>query len=166
MQDIDETLSGFILSQLTVAAVVGFFLFCGYLLIGLPHALLLALFAMIFYVIPILGTVIAIIPALVVGLTINLGMAVKIILVMLFAHLLEVNILTPRLMSHRLKIHPLTIILLLLAAGSLYGIFGLLLVTPTYAILKVIVWNLYKISRLRYQIAKSKAAAENQEASN
>lgn len=160
LKDIDETLSEFILGQMTVAGIIGFFLFCGYLIIGLPHALLLALFAMIFYVIPILGTFIAIIPALLVGFSIEPWLAAKVIIVMVLAHLLEVNFITPRTMSQRLKIHPLTIILLLLAAGSLYGIFGLLIVTPTYAILKVIIWNLYKISRLRYAIAKAKAASE------
>lgn len=155
--DIDDTLSGFILSQMLVAVVVGFFLLCGYLIIGLPEAVALALFAMIFYVIPIFGTIIAVIPAFFVGLSISLGMGLKVLLVMVLAHILEANLLTPRVMSHRLQIHPLTIILLLLAAGTLYGLLGLLLVTPTYAIVKVIVWNLYKISRLRYALSKVKS---------
>lgn len=160
VHDIDNTLSEFILAQLTIAGIIGVFLLCGYFLIGLPHALPLALFAMIFYVIPILGTFIAIIPALIIGMTISLSMTLKVILVMYIAHFLEANLLTPRLMSLRLKIHPLTVILLLLAAGSLYGLLGLLLVTPTYAILKVIVWNLYKISRLHYAAAKQNANQE------
>lgn len=163
LQEIDVTLSEFILTQLTVAGVVGVFILCGYLVIGLPHALLLALLAMIFYVIPILGAFIAVIPAIFVALSINLAMVWKVVAVVAIAHMLEAYVITPRMMSQRLKIHPLTIILLLFAAGSLYGIFGLLIVTPTYAILKVIIWNLYKISRLRYQIAKSKAAAESLE---
>lgn len=165
INDIDDTLSSFIVAQMTIALVVGFFLFCGYIAIGLPQALALALFAMVFYIIPILGTFIAIIPALIVALSISFMMAFKVILVMLLAHFIEANFLTPRLMSKHLNIHPLTIILLLLAAGSLYGLLGLLLVTPTYAIIKVIVWNLYKISRLRYAIAKTKAAALNVEGS-
>ena len=35
------------------------------------------------------------------------------------------------------------------------------LVTPTYAIVKVIIWNLFKISRLRYAEAKIKAAVDS-----
>jgi predicted PurR-regulated permease PerM len=159
LQDVDTTLSEFITAQMTVAGLIGGVLLIGYLLIGLPHALPLALFAMIFYVIPFLGTFIAIIPALGVALSIDMFMTLKVIAVMFGAHFVESNLLTPRLMSHRLNIHPLTIILLLLAAGSLYGLFGLLLVTPTYAILKVIIWNIYKISHLRYIMAKTKEAA-------
>lgn len=162
LDEIDVTLSGFIVAQMVIATIIGSGLLLGYLLIGLPHALALALFAMIFYIIPFLGTFIAIIPALIVALTISWTMMIKVILVMFIAHFLEANLITPRLMSHHLKIHPLTIILLLLAAGSLYGILGLLLITPTYAILKVIIWNLYKISRLHYTIAKIKAEAETE----
>lgn len=145
LRDMDSTLAGFIQAQMTLAAVVGFFLLCGYALIGLPHAISLAVFATVFYVIPFLGTFLALIPAAIVALSISMSMLLKVILVMFVAHFLEANILTPRLMSHRLKIHPLTMILLLLAAGSLFGLLGLLLVTPTYALLKVITWNLYKI---------------------
>ncbi len=158
MEDVDETLSEFIIAQMTIAFIVGFFLFIGYSVIGLPKALSLAVFAMVFYIIPILGTFIAIIPALIVGVTISLGMTLKVIIVMVVAHVLESDFLTPKLMSHKLKVHPLTVILLLLAAGKLWGLLGLLLVTPTYAILKVIVWNVYKISRLRYAKAKTKAS--------
>ncbi len=158
--DIDSTLSNFIFAQMTVAAVIGFFLFIGYVLIGLPQAIFLALFAMIFYVIPILGTFIAVIPAIIVAFSVSFTMVLKVVAVMFVAHFLETNLLTPRLMQHKLKIHPLTVILLLLAAGKLYGLVGLLLVTPTYAILKVIVWNLYKISLLRYALAKAKTPEE------
>lgn len=161
LYDIDETLSGFILGQMTIALLVGIFLFIGYSVIGLHEALSLALLAMLFYVVPILGTFIALIPAFIVGLSINLSMALKVVAVMYCAHLIEGNFLTPRIMSERLKIHPLTIIFLLLAAGSLYGLPGLILVTPTYAILKVIILNLYKIWCLRYTKAKMKKAEKS-----
>ena len=156
LNEVDSTLSEFILAQMTIAVVIGVFLFFGYFLIGLPTPFSLALFAMIFYVIPFFGTFIAIIPALIVGATIGFSMVLKVIVVMFVAHFCESNLLTPRLMSQRLKIHPLTVILLLLAAGSLYGIIGMLLVTPTYAILKVLALNFYKISRFHYTMAKSK----------
>ncbi|HEV8051219.1 MAG TPA: AI-2E family transporter [Parachlamydiaceae bacterium] len=161
LADIDSALEEFIQSQAIIALVVGTFIFFGYLIIGLPDALALSMFAIFFYVIPFLGTFLSLIPALFVAMSISFSMVWKTIAVVLVAHLLEANLLTPKIMSMKLKIHPLTIILLLVAAGSLYGIVGLFLVTPTYAITKVIVWNLYKISKLRY--ATAKAAREDQE---
>lgn len=161
LRDVDMTLSEFILAQMTVAAVIGALLCIGYFIIGLPNAFSLALIAMIFYVIPFFGTLIAIIPALIIAITVSWSMVVKVIIVMVIAQLCEGDLVTPRLMSLRLKIHPLTIILLLLAATSLYGIVGMLLITPTYAIVKVIVWNLYKISQLHYAAAKRKKLKED-----
>lgn len=160
LTDVDKTLEEFIQSQMIVAFVVGFFVFVGYLFIGLPNALALSFFAVIFYVIPFLGTFLSLIPALFIAIPLGMSMILKTIAVVLLAHLLETNLLTPKIMSKRLNIHPLTIILLLLAAGSLYGIIGLLLVTPTYAIIKVVVWNLYKISKLRYIEAKQAVHTE------
>jgi len=164
LHEIDSALEEFIQSQMIVACVIGSCIFSGFLIIGLPNALALALFAMIFYIIPFLGTFIALIPALIVAFTINFTMVLKVIAVVGLAHLIETNLVTPRVMSQKLNIHPLTIIFLLLAAGSLYGLVGLLLVTPTYAIIKVVVWNLYKISRLRYAAAKMAMREEKENA--
>jgi predicted PurR-regulated permease PerM len=52
-------------------------------------------------------------------------------------------------MGKRLDIHPLTIILLLIVAGSMGGLLGMLLAVPTYAILKVIVSHSYRLYLLR-----------------
>lgn len=163
LQEIDITLTGFISTQATIAVIVGSFLFIGYLIIGLPYAMLLALVAMIFYVIPFLGTFLAIIPALLIAASIHFTMVIKVICIMLLAHMIEAYLITPRMMSNTLKIHPLTIIILLIVGGSLFGILGLILITPAYSILKVFVWNIYKIISLRRTIAKvQEAAAETQ----
>lgn len=154
LSDIDTTLKGFIITQATIALIVGCVLLTGYLIIGMPYALLLALFAMVFYVIPFLGTFIAIIPALLIAATIHFAMILKVILIVLIAHFIEAYVITPRLMSNTLKIHPLTIICLLLIGSSVFGILGLILITPAYSIIKVVVWNIYKIFRLRYEKAK------------
>lgn len=163
LHDINVTLTGFISTQATIAVIVGCFLFIGYLIIGLPYAMLLALFAMIFYVIPFLGTFLAIIPALLIAASIHFSMVIKVIIIMLLAHVIEAYLITPKMMSNTLKIHPLTIIILLIVGGSLFGILGLILITPTYSILKVFVWNIYKIMRLRYTMAKLQEAKEENE---
>lgn len=149
--DADTTLATFITGQLIVAVVVGVVIFIGYLIIGLNNAAILALFAMIFITIPYLGSFIAIIPALLVGLSISPFMALKVVIVMLIAHLLEANLISPQIMAQRLHIHPLIIMLLLLASGSLYGIIGLFLATPAYALFRVVFVDLWKISNSHLQ---------------
>ena len=150
LKDVDQTLSSFILGQAIVAAVVGALMYIGYLIIGLDYALSLAIFAMFLIIVPFLGPLIGIIPALFVALMSgDLWMAVKVVLVLLVVQQLEGNLVTPNIMGNRLNIHPLTIILLLMIAGALYGFIGILVAIPTYAVVKTLVHNFRLFIRLR-----------------
>ncbi|MGE6368118.1 AI-2E family transporter [Planococcus kocurii] len=149
LKDVDRTLSAFIVGQAIVAAVVGTLMYIGYLIIGLDYALSLAIFAMFLIIVPFLGPLIGIIPALFVALMSgDIWMAVKVILVLLVVQQLEGNLVTPNIMSNRLNIHPLTIILLLMIAGALYGFIGILIAIPTYAVVKTLVHNFRLFNRL------------------
>lgn len=150
LKDVDQTLSTFIIGQAIVAAVVGTLMYIGYLIIGLDYALSLSIFAMFLIIVPFLGPLIGIIPALFVALMSgDLWMALKVILVLLVVQQLEGNLVTPNIMGNRLNIHPLTIILLLMIAGALYGFVGILIAIPTYAVVKTLVHNFRLFNRLR-----------------
>lgn len=141
--DLDFTLTTFINGQLLIAFLVGLLLFCGFVVIGLNYALVLAFFGMVVNTIPFIGPFIAVVPALLVGWAISPFMGIKVIVVMIIIHLFEANLLSPQVIGQRLNIHPLTIVLLLLACGSLYGILGMLLATPAYALLRVLAYHAY-----------------------
>jgi len=145
LNDMDSVLSKFITGQAIVSLIMGCMLFIGYLIIGLNHAFILALFAALFFTIPILGSILALIPALLIGLSVSAFMGLKVLVVMLFCLWLEGNIISPQLMSQRLNIHPVILILILIASGALYGILGLLLATPLFAIIKVLIPDLIRI---------------------
>jgi predicted PurR-regulated permease PerM len=149
LEDIDRTLEKYIIGQATVAFVLGVFFFIGYTIIGLNYALLLALIATIMNFIPYLGAVIASIPALLVGFSTSPMMALKVGIIILIVQQTEANLISPFVIGKSLQISPLTVTLLLLGAGSLYGLLGLILITPVYAITKVFVINLFKIYRIR-----------------
>lgn len=155
LHNMDKTLSNYISGLVIVSLCVGVMLFFGYLLIGLDYALILSVIALIFMTIPFLGPFLSICPALFVALTDSPFMVLKVIIVFLVVQQCESNLISPQVIGQRLNIHPLTIILLLLAAGSLYGVIGLILATPLYALSKVLFENLYKIYRLHYQRKKS-----------
>lgn len=157
INDVDDTLIRFINGQVLVAISIGVLLYIGFLIIGIRHAVFLAAFAMVFSTIPFLGTFIAIVPALLVATSMSSWMVLKVIVVVAIAHLIDANFISPVIMGQRLNIHPLTIVLLLLASGFLYGIVGLLLATPVYAIAKVLLYNLYKIYLLRFKAKKEKS---------
>lgn len=143
-RSIDYTLNAFILGQMTVSIVVGLLLLIGYMIIDLNYALTLALFAMVMNVIPFVGPFLAVVPALLVGLFQEPMLAVWVVIITIIAQQLEGNFVSPNVMGKALSIHPLTIITLILAAGSLAGFLGLLFAIPTYAVLKAIVSHFYQ----------------------
>lgn len=147
--DIDKTLSTYIVGQLIIALTDGIFLYIGFLIIGLDNGLLLAIFAMMMTVVPFIGPVIGIVPAVMVALLQSPAMAFKVVLVALVAQQLDGNLVTPRVMGKRLDLHPLTVIFILLIAGAIYGFIGILIAIPLYSVVKVTLNNVIKFYKLR-----------------
>ncbi|PLR82513.1 AI-2E family transporter [Bacillus canaveralius] len=149
LKDVDKTLFTYITGQFLIAFTDGVLMYIGYLIIGLDYALILALFAMFLTVVPFLGPLIGVIPALCVGLLNDPFMALKIIIVLIIVQQLEGNLVTPQVMGNRLNLHPLTVITLLLVAGSIYGFIGILIAIPLYSVVKVIVKDFWRFYNLR-----------------
>jgi predicted PurR-regulated permease PerM len=149
LQDLDKTIGQFIRGQFTVALCVGILLWTGYQIIGLKFAIVLALFSMVTNVIPYVGAFIAAVPAVLVGLAQSPSLALKVLIVCIVAQQLEGNLLSPWIVGKGLNIHPLTIILVLLAAGAFMGPLGLLLAVPVYAVLRIVIthWIQWKKTR-------------------
>ncbi|GHI01118.1 AI-2E family transporter [Neobacillus kokaensis] len=147
LKEMDKTISTYIQGQMLVSVIVGVLLYIGYLLIGLNYSLVLAMFGMFTNVIPFLGPYIAVVPAFLVALFQEPIMALYVAIIMLVAQQIEGNIISPNIMGKSLNIHPLTIIVLILTAGNLTGIIGIIFVIPAYAIGKVLVVNIVKIYR-------------------
>ncbi|SMO85695.1 AI-2E family transporter [Melghirimyces algeriensis] len=151
MTDMDKAISSYIQGQVLVSICVGILVYIGYLIIDLDYSLLLALITMFTNVIPFIGPMIGTVPALIVAFidVDSTFMVIKVLIVTVLVQQLEGNFISPQVMGRTLNIHPLTIILLLLVAGSLGGFLGLLLAVPTYAVLKVVVSHTYRLIRLR-----------------
>ncbi|WP_335870229.1 AI-2E family transporter [Bacillus sp. 2205SS5-2] len=141
----DKTISSYIQGQVFVSVCVGTLLYIGYLIIGLEYPLVLALFGLFTNVIPFLGPFLAVIPALLVAIFQDPIMVVYVGIIMLVAQQIEGNIISPQVMGKTLKIHPLTIIVLILFAGNLVGFVGIIFVIPVYAVSKTVITHLYKL---------------------
>lgn len=150
MKDMDSTLSAYIQGQAIVSVFVGILSLIAYLIIGVDYALILALIAMFTNLIPFIGPFIGTIPAVFVAFFNEPITALWVILAIVVIQQIESNLISPNVMGHKLSIHPLTIILLLILAANLAGLIGLILAIPFYAVSKVIVQNVYRLLRLRY----------------
>lgn len=151
LEDLDRTIGLFIRGQFTVALCVGILLWIGYQIIGLKFAIILALISMVTNVIPYIGAFLAAVPAVLVGLSHSPGLALKVLIVTIIAQQLEGNLLSPWIVGKGLNIHPLTIILLLLAAGAFMGPLGLLFAVPVYAVFKIMLTHLLQWKKAKAQ---------------
>ncbi|WHZ02971.1 AI-2E family transporter [Neobacillus sp. YX16] len=147
--DLDEALSSYIQGQILVSFCIGIMLFIGYLIIDLDYSLLIAIFAMFTNVIPFIGPILAITPAMIIAFIDSPIMVVKVLIVMIVVQQIEGHIISPQVMGKKLEIHPLTIISLLLAAGRIGGVLGLIIAVPMYAVIKVIAHHTYRLWKLR-----------------
>lgn len=139
--------SQYIRGQILVAVIVGLLFGIGYTIIGLDYGVTLAVLSGLLNVIPYLGSFIAVVPALVIGLLTSPLMFVKVILVLVIEQTIEGRIVSPQILGNSMKIHPVTILLILVGAGHIFGLVGVILGVPGYAVIKVIISEIYGVFR-------------------
>lgn len=147
LSEMNETIRSYIQGMVTISLFIGIVVYLGYLIIGLDYALLLAAIALITNIIPYFGPVLGTIPGVIVALFISPLKAAEVVVIMVVANYLENHLVAPLVLGRKLSIHPVTIIVVLLTAGSLGGITGVILGVPAYAILKVIATHTYTFTR-------------------
>ena len=146
----DHQISSYIQGQILVAICIGIMVSIGFFIIGMKYALLLGVLAMFTSVVPYLGPMIAITPAVIIAIVTSPFMLVKLAIVWTVVQLIDGKFISPQIMGKSLQIHPITIIFVLLTAGSLFGVVGVILGIPGYAVLKVIVTHFFELYKRRY----------------
>lgn len=142
LQDIDESLGGYIRGQLLVALLIGILAAVGFWVIDIKYPLLLGVIVAVTDIIPYFGPILGAIPAIIIAFTISLKKALFVILLIFGIQIIEGNVLAPLIVGKSLQLHPVVIIFALLAGEQLGGIVGLIVAVPIFAIIKVIVIHL------------------------
>ncbi|MGI6226820.1 MAG: AI-2E family transporter, partial [Peptococcales bacterium] len=137
-QQMDKVLKNFFRGHLIVALIVGLLTTIGLSWVGMEFALVLGLVAGVFNIIPYFGPLFGIIPAVSLALLESKKKALLVFLVMTLIQQVEGNIVTPKIMGKSVGLHPLIIILVLLAGGHLFGIVGMIFAVPVTGIIKVL----------------------------
>lgn len=136
--EMNRQVSNYVRGQLIVAFIVAILFYVGFLVVGLRFALLLGIVAGVLNLVPYLGSFLAMVPAVVVAAFISPWMLVKVLLVFVIEQTLEGRFISPLVLGSSLKIHPLTIIFILLISGKAFGVLGVVLGIPGYAVIRVI----------------------------
>lgn len=138
-KECDEVLSGFFRGQLLVMLVIGIYYSIGLSLIGLKIGIILGLILGLISIVPYLGFIVGILTASIAAyLQIGSMHAVFLVWALFLAgQLLDALFITPNLVGDRIGLHPVAVILAVLAGGSLFGFFGILLALPVSAVIMV-----------------------------
>lgn len=123
--------------QLILSLIVGVIVYLGLLLLGVPYALLLALLAAVFDLIPLFGSLIAGVVGVIVAFGAG-GVPLALIVAGLYfiVNQFEAHLIYPLVVNKVVGIPPLLVILALIAGGALAGFLGVLLAVPLAAALR------------------------------
>ena len=135
---IDSQVGNYVKGQILIALINGVMMFIGFSLIGLNYSGLLAVLGGVLSFIPYLGPTLTFLPAVFVAIGASFFMVVKLVIVWIVIQFVEGNLIEPNVMGHRLNVHPITIIFVLLIMGELLGVVGMLIGVPLYAVIRVL----------------------------
>lgn len=144
LTDVNSQLSNYVRGQVTVAIIVALMFSVMFSLIGLNYPVTLGVMAGFLNLIPYLGSFLAMIPAVILGLIAGPVMLIKVLIVFMVEQTIEGRFVTPLIIGSSLSIHPITILFVLLTAGQMYGVLGVLLGIPIYASIKVVVKAIFE----------------------
>jgi len=136
--EIERKLGAFIRGQSLTMLIVGALSAVGYFTIGLPHVLALGVLAGLFEVVPLMGPILAAVPAIMVALPLGADRALMVVGWSLVLQGIESYVLTPRIMGHTMGMSSLVGLLAVLAFGTLYGVMGVFIAIPLVAAITVI----------------------------
>ena len=138
-QDINSTLAAYIRAQLIACLLIGIICTIGFWLIGLPSPLILGLIAGVFEFVPLVGPlVVAVLAALLALLHKGFGMAFIVLLFLGVLRIVHDYVTYPKIIGSGIHLHPLAVILAILAGAEIAGVAGIFLAIPVIAILTVI----------------------------
>jgi predicted PurR-regulated permease PerM len=138
-------LAGVVRGQVTICLTNGVFTFVGLWMLGVKLPLLLAMIATVFSLIPVFGSILSTIPIVAIALTDSLTKGVFALVWIIGIHLVEANLLNPKIMGDAAKIHPVIVVFALIVGEQTAGLMGALFAVPIASV----VLTLFKFLHMR-----------------
>ena len=136
---IAQMIRGFIVGNVVIGIILGVVSTIAFWILGVPYFYVIGIISGIVSLMPYLGIVLAIVPPLLVSLgSMTLTKFLWLVSIVVFSHLIALNILYPKIIGSRLQLNPLAVTLSLLFWGWLWGAMGLILAVPLTAAIKII----------------------------
>lgn len=131
--------------QLVLGVVVGVLVYLVLMVVGIPHALVLALLAAVFEIIPVFGPIISSVPAILIAFA-DKGIGTGLLLVGLYIiiYQFESQLFYPLVVKKVVGVSPIVVILALVIGAKLYGVLGAIIAVPLSAALMEYIHDIEK----------------------
>ncbi|HEX6938954.1 MAG TPA: AI-2E family transporter [Longimicrobiales bacterium] len=149
LEEYDRLLSRYLRGQVLAAAAVGTLTGVGFWLAGLPYGGLVGAIAGVFNLVPYLGLVVSLVPAVLIALLSGsiLASLLKVAVVFAAVQIIDSMVLGPRIVGGSVGLHPVWVMLSLAVGGFFLGFVGLLLAVPAAVLFKLLLG--YAIAQYR-----------------
>jgi len=133
-------LSRYLRGQVLAAAIVGVLTWLGLLLLGFPYAGLVGAVAGVFNLVPYLGLVVSVVPAVIIALLTGnvLVSLLKVALVFAIVQIIDSTVTGPRIVGGSVGLHPVWVMLAIAVGGFFFGFVGLLIAVPAALLIKLL----------------------------
>lgn len=139
LRKVEDKLGAWLRGQLILSVVVGVLVYLGLWALGVEHALPLAIIAGLLEVVPVIGPIIAAIPAVLIALTTSPLLAALVAGLYLAVQQIEGQLIVPQVMKRAVGLNPLLIILAISVGGRLLGLGGALLAVPIAVVIQLVI---------------------------
>jgi predicted PurR-regulated permease PerM len=141
---VSQVFGAYVRGQLVMAAIIGLSAGVGSWLLGVRFALLIGILAFLFELIPMVGPILASVPAVTISLTQPFPLVLEVIAFFVVMQVIENNVLAPRITGGAVGLHPVVALLAIVVGADLGGIVGALLAVPFAGIASVLIAAAWK----------------------
>jgi predicted PurR-regulated permease PerM len=145
---VNQVVGGYIRGTLTMALLVGVLVGAGMGILQVRYALLLGILAFFMEFVPVLGVIISGAVCVIIAAFQGWGVALAVLAYFVLVHVVEGDVVGPRVMARAVGIHPAVALLALVAGSELFGVWGALLGAPIAGLLQAIATAAWREVRL------------------
>ena len=136
--ELGEVMLAYMRGQLITCFICGAWAYLVLLVLGVPGALTLGAIAFVADLVPVVGTIVMTIPAVLLAMTVGPLPAALVAAAYLFYHFAESYFIVPRVYGKQMRLSTLTVLLAIAVGGTLQGVVGAILVLPLVAAYPII----------------------------
>ncbi len=141
---VNNVIGAYVRGQLFSALIVAVMVFIGLTILGIKFAAILAIVAGLFGLIPIVGAILGAVPGVLVALASSPQQALWVALVYIIVQLVESNIISPRIQSNAVRLHPAMVMIVLVCSSEVAGLWGMIVGVPLTAAVRDVFVYFYR----------------------